>query len=71
MPITDPIIWQGSLDVGQSVTVTYQTTAPNTLKGEFMLTEALLSDGAGGAWERTAWIEVEPYQFYLPLIFKP
>lgn len=62
--------WEGPLDVGQSITITYQMNAPATLKDESVLSEALLRDGAGGAWERTAWIKVEPYQSYLPLMFK-
>jgi hypothetical protein len=44
--------------------------APATLTGESMLTEALLWDGVGGAWERIAWIEVEPYQVYLLLVLR-
>jgi uncharacterized repeat protein (TIGR01451 family) len=62
--------WQGRLNVGQSVTVTYQVKAPATLTGEPFLNEVLLWDGAGGAWEQIAWAEVEPYRFYLPLVFK-
>jgi uncharacterized repeat protein (TIGR01451 family) len=62
--------WQGRLDVGQSVTVTYQVNAPATLTGEPFLNEVLLWDGAGGAWEQIAWAKLEPYRFYLPLVFK-
>jgi hypothetical protein len=62
--------WQGRLDVGQSVTVTYQMNAPATLTGEPFLNEVLLWDGAGGAWEQIAWAKLEPYRFYLPLVFK-
>jgi len=62
--------WEGTLDVGQSVTMTYRMSAPATLTGESMLSEALLRDGVGGAWERIAWVEVEPYRVYLPLVFK-
>jgi uncharacterized repeat protein (TIGR01451 family) len=69
-PITGVTGWQGRLDVGQSVTLTYQVKAPDTSSGESMLTEALLWDGTGGALERIAWVKVEPYQAYLPLVFK-
>ena len=69
-PITSVTRWQGRLDVGQSVTLTYQVNAPGTTSAESMLTEALLWDGVGGAWERMAWVKVEPYQAYLPLVFK-
>jgi hypothetical protein len=69
-PITGVTGWQGRLDVGQSVTLTHQVTAPDTSSGVSMLTEVLLWDGAGGAWERVAWVKVEPYQAYLPLVFK-
>jgi uncharacterized repeat protein (TIGR01451 family) len=75
-PLDSPLItgsvtsWEGPLDVGQSVTLTYRMNAPATLTGGSMLSEALLRDGAGGAWERMAWVEVEPYQAYLPLVFK-
>jgi hypothetical protein len=34
------------------------------------LSEALLWDGAGGAWERSVWVDVAPYPMYLPVIFK-
>jgi uncharacterized repeat protein (TIGR01451 family) len=62
--------WEGPLDVGQSVTLSYRMNAPATLTGESMLTEALLWDGMGGVWERIAWTEVEPYLVYMPLVLK-
>jgi uncharacterized repeat protein (TIGR01451 family) len=62
--------WQGRLDVGQSVTMTYRVNAPATLTREPLLNEVLLWDGTGGAWERIAWAEVEPYRFYLPVVYQ-
>jgi uncharacterized repeat protein (TIGR01451 family) len=64
------IDWRGSLDVGQYVTLTFTMEAPAALADTTLLGEALLWDGAGGAWERSAWVNVEPYRSYLPVVFK-
>jgi hypothetical protein len=32
--------------------------------------DALLEDNAGQRWERRLWLNVEPWQCYLPVIYK-
>jgi hypothetical protein len=64
------LTWQGALAAGESATLTYRVNVPRVLTGSLLLSEALLWDGAGGAWERTLWTEAVPYQAYLPIIFK-
>jgi hypothetical protein len=66
----DTIHWRGPLEVGESITLNYQANAPGGLVPQSQLGEALLWDGTGGAWERSAWTDVIPYQFYLPIVFK-
>jgi uncharacterized repeat protein (TIGR01451 family) len=62
--------WSGPLSVGESVTLTYQLIAAGMLTGRTLLSEALLEDGAGGAWERVLWVDVTPYRYSMPLIIK-
>jgi uncharacterized repeat protein (TIGR01451 family) len=66
----DVIRWQGALAVGESVTLTHSARAPRSLVAQFQLSEALLWDGAGGMWERSAWQAVTPYPIYLPLALR-
>lgn len=62
--------WHGSLNVGQSFTLTYRLNTARMLTEQTWLNEALLADGAGGAWERILRVEVIPYRVILPLILK-
>ncbi len=62
--------WQGTLGVGQSAKLTYRLDTTRMLADKALLSEALLNDGAGGAWERTVWVDVVPYRLIFPLIFK-
>ena len=64
------IDWRGPLDVGQFLTLTFKMGAPAALSNTSLLGEALLWDGAGGAWERSVWVDVEPYRFYLTVVFR-
>jgi len=64
------INWQGALNVGEAFTLTYRTVAPRVLISTPLLSEALLWDGAGGAWELASWTDAAPYQAYLPVILK-
>jgi len=67
---TDVIGWHGALDVGRSAMLTYRLNTTGILTDQAFLSEALLDDGAGGAAEREVWVDVVPYRFILPLIFK-
>ncbi len=67
-PWSGGITWRGALGVGQSVTVTYQFTAPLVTQTRWLPLEMLLWDGAGSAQEWRAWLEVHPAQIYLPLV---
>ena len=62
--------WRGPLDVGQSVTLMVRLNTAKMLDDQSLLSEALLDDGAGGAWERILWVDVSPYRVILPLILK-
>lgn len=67
---TDVIGWHGALEAGNSAMLTYRLNTTGILTDQAFLTEALLDDGAGGVAEREVWVEVAPYRFILPLIFK-
>jgi len=62
--------WTGPLSVQAQVTVTYQLTLSASLDQPLLYSTAFLEDGVGGAWERDAWVLVEPFRFYFPLVFK-
>ncbi len=64
------IHWQGILGAGEAATLTYRLMVPQPYTGMWLLNEALLWDGAGGAWERAAWVDMKPYRVYLPVILK-
>jgi uncharacterized repeat protein (TIGR01451 family) len=67
---TDVIGWQGSLDAGRSATLTYRLNTTGILTDQTFLSEALFDDGAGGSAERAVWMDVVPFRFILPLIFR-
>jgi hypothetical protein len=56
--------------VGESVTLTHSALAPRSPVAQPQLSEALLWDGVGGMWERSAWLAVMPYPIYLPLALR-
>jgi uncharacterized repeat protein (TIGR01451 family) len=65
------VLWEGKATVGAPVTLTYRATAPALLGGALWLYDAArLEDGLGGAWERGAWLYVQPHHFYMPIFFK-
>jgi uncharacterized repeat protein (TIGR01451 family) len=70
MTASGALNWSGSLNVGEAVTLTYQLVTAGMLTGRTLLSEALLDDGVGGAWERALWVDVTPYRYYMPLVFK-
>ncbi len=67
---SDTIAWSGSLDVGQSATLAYRLSTAGMLTGRALPSEALLWDGAGGAWERVLAVDVVPYRVYLPFVLR-
>ncbi|MBN1953900.1 MAG: S8 family serine peptidase [Anaerolineae bacterium] len=67
-PLPGAVCWSGPLAVGKRVTVTYQLTLPRAPLHPPLYSVAFLDDGAGGAWERAAWINLEPWRVFLPLV---
>lgn len=64
------VTWHGSLTSNASVTVTYQITTPFVTRSMQVPVEMLAWDGRGAAWEWRAWMEVRPWQVYLPLVLR-
>ena len=62
--------WAGPLSAGARVTVTYQLTLSANPIQPPLYSTAFLDDGVGGAWKRDAWVLVEPFRYYFPLVFK-
>jgi len=62
--------WAGPLSAGEQVTLTYQLALPTDLIHLPLYSVAFLDDGMGGAWERSAWINLAPWQMYLLLVRK-
>lgn len=62
--------WSGHLSVQDRVTVTYQLALSASPIQPPLYSTAFLDDGMGGAWERDAWVLVEPFRYYFPLVFK-
>lgn len=56
--------WSGPLSAGGAVTPTRTFTPPVGMG----YAVAFLEDGAGGRWERLAWVEVRPWRAYLPVV---
>ncbi len=71
LPWGNRIRWEGDVDVGTQVTLTYRAVAPHLLNdGLWLYNAARLEDGLGGAWERGGWLYVEPYRRYLPIMVR-
>ncbi len=64
--LSDPWAWSGPLPAGGAVTRTRPFTPPVGTG----YAVAFLEDGAGGRWERAAWVEVQPWRMYLPVVMK-
>jgi uncharacterized repeat protein (TIGR01451 family) len=65
--LTGTVRWTGPLSAGGQVTLTYQLTLPIIPGYPPLYSVAFLEDGTGGAWERAAWVLLEPLRVYLPL----
>jgi uncharacterized repeat protein (TIGR01451 family) len=75
--LTGTVRWSGPLSAGSRVTVTYRLALPVGLSTAWrapLYSVALLEDGVGEyphmgeVWERPAWVLLEPYGFYLPVV---
>ncbi len=69
LPTENRVQWEGSLAVGEAVTLTYRAVAPRALaEPTWAYVAARLEDGIGGAWERGGWLYVEPHRFFFPIM---
>jgi len=68
--LTDTLIWRGELAAGEGIILTYQVSVPAEPLHPPVYSAALLEDGAGGAWERQAWVLWNPWQLYLPAVYR-
>jgi hypothetical protein len=64
------IHWTGPLPVGSETTLTFQLRLPPEPVSRILYGVAFLDDGVGGKWERPAWLQVRPWQAYLPVLMK-
>lgn len=60
--------WEGDLAAGETRTLTIPLRAWGW--GTPLRVDAILEDGAGQRWERRLWLNVEPWQYYMPVIYK-
>ena len=68
--LTDTLRWTGPLSTNTRVTVTYQLMLSSGPNQPTLYSTAFLEDGVGGAWDLDAWVLVEPFRFYFPLVFR-
>jgi len=68
--LSGAMYWSGSLSVQAQVAVTYRLALSGGPRQPTLYSATFLDDGVGGAWERDAWVLVEPFRFYFPLAFK-
>ncbi len=65
---TQTVRWSGPLSAQAAVTVSCRLTLPVELGDRPFYVVAFLQDGAGGAWERPAWLWIAPWKMYLPVV---
>jgi len=68
--LTGAVRWRGAVSAGAQVTVSWRIALPSVLSRKPFYSVAFVEDGAGGRWERPAWVWVEPWQFYLPVVLR-
>ena len=66
--LSGTVRWSGALSAGSQVTLTYQLTLPTDPVHPPLYSVVFLEDGLGGAWERTTWLLLEPFEAYLPFV---
>ncbi len=67
----DLLSWSGNVPRHVPVTLTAQVR-PMTVAAEypFVPFTAILDDGMGGRQEKRAWLRIEPYRYWFPLVFR-
>jgi uncharacterized repeat protein (TIGR01451 family) len=68
--LTGTVRWAGPLSGGARVTLTYELTLPTNPVHPPLYSVAFLEDGVGWAWERQAWLLLEPRRSYLPVVMR-
>jgi len=64
------ITWSGGVKA-QSVTITFGVTVdPGIIQPTYIGSVALIDDGVGNVWQRTAGVVVNGYAVYLPLVMR-
>ena len=66
---SDTIGWRGLILAGESVTVTYQMTAPKTATDQKYYASAIALVG-DQVWQAGSWLSVQPRRVYLPIVRK-
>jgi len=61
-------VWEGALNSGETRMLTVPLRAWTLAQP--VRVDTILEDGAGQRWERRLWLNVEPWQCYLPVIYK-
>ncbi len=61
-------VWEGALGVGETHVLSVPLRAWSWEQP--IRVDAILEDNAGQRWERRLWLNVEPWQCYLPVIYK-
>jgi uncharacterized repeat protein (TIGR01451 family) len=64
----ETVYWSGLLVSGGTATLRFQLDLPKDPVQRTLYGAAFLDDGAGGAWERPAWLAIRPCQAYLPVV---
>jgi uncharacterized repeat protein (TIGR01451 family) len=64
----DSIIWRGQLGAGGQATLAFELNAPPDPVRQTLYGVAFLDDGVGGEWERSTWLEIDPWRVYAPLM---
>lgn len=62
--------WSGTISSGRTITVTWQVSLPRWPQGGPLHGVAFIEDGAGGRWERPAWVWLGPWRVHLPVILR-
>jgi uncharacterized repeat protein (TIGR01451 family) len=71
LPKENWVLWEGRVEVGRPVVLTYRAFTPPLFREPLWVYHAVhLEDGMGGAWEQGDWLYVEPRRYYFPLLFK-
>ena len=67
--LSGTVQWHGMIPAGGWVTITYQMAATNTLQDRLYYGSALFDDGMT-LHHAQAWLPVQPYRFYMPVVHR-